>query len=435
MKKTPNAILKKTISLILILSAISYSSWFLINKHNKYLFRETFVKELNKKVFKSKIKKKPPTWMCEQIQEEFEPFVLNGITSKTVEKTFKKIKKTSPGNVIRYRIINNELFRYFDDDETVSLKDSSLEKAIKTILYFEPIKDIDIIISHQDGIPIGRDPEGFYITEKKEMQSPILCSAKKKNLPLVVLIPDWRSVSRWWLKEISSVLKATEKNNWESKKNYAFWRGSCTNGIRPKLCKMALKYPNHLYAKINSKVENEDLQMQFEQEGIYCSKGWYPMEKVLENKYLPLMDGVMSAAPAFQSRLLSNSLTLKQNYSGVQWFFKPLKPYVHYVPIKQDISDLIEKIEWAKKNDGLCKEISKNATDFALNNLMFEDVYLYFYLVLKKYSSLSLINSEEIKKEIKNNSNWMNIQKREKLKKNLLKSGFRKVCNRAEPDF
>ena len=142
----------------------------------------------------------------------------------------------------------------------------------------------------------------------------------------------------------------------------------------------------------------------------------------------------MSAAPAFQSRLLSNSLTLKQDFPGVQWFFKPLKPYVHYVPLKHDISDLIEKIEWAK-NDGLCKQISKNASEFALNNLMFEDVYLYFYLVLKKYSSLSLINSEEIKKEIKNNSNWMNIQKREKLKKNLLKSGFRKVCNRAEPDF
>ncbi|NGX29405.1 MAG: hypothetical protein K940chlam4_00237 [Candidatus Anoxychlamydiales bacterium] len=431
-----NVILKKLISVILFLSIGSYISWFLINKHNKYLFKETFVKELNKKVFKSKIKDKPPTWMIEQIQEEFEPFVSNGITSKRVDETFKKIRKTFLCNeIIRYRIINNELFRYFNNDETVSLKDSSLEKAIKTILYFEPIKDIDIIISHQDGIPIGEQSEGFYITEKKEMQAPILCSAKKKDLPLVILIPDWRSISRWWCKEIKCVLKAIDKNSWESKKNYAFWRGSLTNGIRSKLCKMALQYPNHLYAKLNAKVENKDLQTQLEQEGIYCAKGWYPMEKILENKYLPLMDGVMSAAPAFQSRLLSNSLTLKQDFPGVQWFFKPLKPYVHYVPLKHDISDLIEKIEWAKKNDNLCKEISKNATDFALNNLTFEDVYLYLYLVLKKYSSLSLINSEEIKKDIKNDSNWINIQKREKLKKKLLKSSFRKVCNFATPDF
>lgn len=214
-----------------------------------------------------------------------------------------------------------------------------------------------------------------------------------------------------------------------------FWRGSLTNGIRSKLCNIALQYPNHLYAKLNAKVENEDLQKKLEQDGIYCNKGWYPMKKILENKYLPLMDGVMSAAPAFQSRLLSNSLTLKQSFPGVQWFFKPLKPYVHYVPLKHNISDLIEKIEWAKKNDNLCKQISQNATDFALNNLMFEDVYLYFYLVLKKHSSLSLINSEEIKKDIKNDSNWMNIQKREKMKKKLIKSNSRKVSNVAMPNF
>jgi len=428
--------LKKPLLFVLILSVASYFSWRLINNHNKYLFKETFVKELNKKVFKSKIKGKPPAWMSEQIEKEFEPFVLSKITSKKVDETFKKIRKTFPCNeIIRYRIINNELFRYFNDEETISLKDSSLEKAIKTLLRLEPIEDLDIIISHQDGIPIGEQPERFYEMEKKEMQAPILCSAKKKDLPLVILIPDWRSVSRWWKKEISSVKKATKQNKWENKKNYAFWRGSLTNNIRLELCKLSLQYPNHLYAKLNAKVENRDFQRQLEEEGIYCSKGWYPMEKILENKYLPLMDGVMSAAPAFQSRLLSNSLTLKQDFPGTQWFFKPLKPYVHYVPLKHDLSDLIEKIEWAKENDDLCKQISKNSSDFALNNLMFEDVYLYLYLVLKKYSSLFLIKREEITKDIKNDSNWLNIQYREKLKKKLLKSTFKKVCNSAIPDF
>ncbi len=427
--------MKKLILLILILLVVFYVSVFLINKHNKYLSRETFVKELNKKKIKSKIKNKPPIWMSEQIEEEFSPFVSIGITSKTVDETFKKIRKTYPFNeIIRYRIINNELFRYFNNDEAISLKDSSLEKAIKTILYLERISNIDIIISHQDGIPICGQPKGFYITEKKHMQAPILCSAKKKDLPLVILIPDWRSVSRWWYNESKSVLKAVQKNSWENKKKYAFWRGSFTNSIRLKLCKMALQYPDHLYAKFNLKVEDEDLQKQLEKEGFYCNEGWYPMEKILENKYLPLMDGVMSASPAFQSRLLSNSLTLKQDYPGVQWFFKPLKPYVHYVPLKHDISDLIEKIEWAKKNDILCKQISENASVFALNNLMFEDVYFYLFLVLKKYSSLYLINSEE-KNDIKNDSGWINIQHREKLKKKLLKSNSRKVCNHAMPDF
>ena len=427
--------MKKIISLILILSIASYFSWSFIKKQNKYLSRETFAQELNKRVFKSKIKKQPPEWMIEQIEDEFAPFTSKGITIKTVDETFLKIRKTFPHNeIIRYRIIANELYRYFHDEEIVPLKDSSLEKAVKTILHFEEIRDMDFIISHQDGIPTGGQPKDFYVTEKKEMQAPLLCSAKKKDLPLVVLIPDWRSASKWWSKEIKSVLKGIDENSWDSKKNYGFWRGSSTNGIRPKLCRMALKYPNHLYAKINAPVD-EELQKQFEEEGIYCNKGWVFWEKLLENKYLPLMDGVMSAAPAYQSRLLSNSLTLKQDFPGVQWFFKPLKPYVHYVPLKNDISDLIEKLEWAKKNDSLCKQISENATNFALNNLMFEDVYLYFYLVLKKYSSLSLINREEIIKEIENDSNWINIHSKEKLKKRLLKKSSKAFCNYAAPGF
>jgi len=162
--------MKKLILFGLILSSTFYISWFFINKHNKYLDRETFVKEINKKKFKNKIKNTIPTWMIEQIEEDFEPFISNGITSKSVEKTFKKIRKTFPcREIIRYRIINNELFRYFNNNEIIPLKDSSLEKAIKTILYLEPIKDLDIIISHQDGIPIPGQIENFYITKKKEM--------------------------------------------------------------------------------------------------------------------------------------------------------------------------------------------------------------------------------------------------------------------------
>jgi len=41
-----------------------------------------------------------------------------------------------------------------------------------------------------------------------------------------------------------------------------------------------------------------------------------------------------------------------------------LKPYVHYIPIKEDFSDLIEKYHWAEDNPEKCEEIIDNCSTF-----------------------------------------------------------------------
>ena len=46
-----------------------------------------------------------------------------------------------------------------------------------------------------------------------------------------------------------------------------------------------------------------------------------------------------------------------------------MKPFVHYIPVKNDLSDFYEKFEWAKNNEHECTKIGKNAQDFAANNL------------------------------------------------------------------
>ena len=56
-----------------------------------------------------------------------------------------------------------------------------------------------------------------------------------------------------------------------------------------------------------------------------------------------------------------------------------------------------------------------------------EDVYVYLFLVLDKYSSLQSLNRKELKKEIAYHQNWVNIHKREKLKKKYLKSNMKNI--------
>jgi hypothetical protein len=48
------------------------------------------------------------------------------------------------------------------------------------------------------------------------------------------------------------------------------------------------------------------------------------------------------------------------------WFMEDhLVPYVHFVPVSEDFSDLEEVYEWCLDHDAECEEISKNATEFA----------------------------------------------------------------------
>lgn len=50
------------------------------------------------------------------------------------------------------------------------------------------------------------------------------------------------------------------------------------------------------------------------------------------------------------------------------WFFD-MEPFVHYIPVKNDLSDFYEKFEWAKNNEDECVKIGKQAQDFAKENL------------------------------------------------------------------
>ena len=40
-----------------------------------------------------------------------------------------------------------------------------------------------------------------------------------------------------------------------------------------------------------------------------------------------------------------------------------IKPFVHYVPVQSDLSDLLEKLEWAESHPKEAQRISDNATE------------------------------------------------------------------------
>jgi len=62
---------------------------------------------------------------------------------------------------------------------------------------------------------------------------------------------------------------------------------------------------------------------------------------------------------------------VERNY--IEYWHNQLIPYVHYIPVREDLSDLLIQIIWAEANPIKCKEITTAAFNFAQNNLTTEN--------------------------------------------------------------
>lgn len=97
------------------------------------------------------------------------------------------------------------------------------------------------------------------------------------------------------------------------------------------------------------------------------------------------MDGTV-AAYRFPYLMLGSSLILKQDSQYYEHFYSQLKGGTHYIPVKRNLSDLLEKIKWAKENDAKAQEIARTGQAAARELLQPSRLYCYYYKVLYLYS-------------------------------------------------
>lgn len=74
-------------------------------------------------------------------------------------------------------------------------------------------------------------------------------------------------------------------------------------------------------------------------------------------------------------------LYVDRNY--IEYFQDDLKPYKHYIPVKMDLSDLLDQVKWMQNNEKKCEEIANNAFEFAIKNFSEEKLLERIYQVYK----------------------------------------------------
>ncbi|HSX13204.1 MAG TPA: glycosyl transferase family 90 [Chlamydiales bacterium] len=349
------------------------------------------------KKFQEKVRNDPPQWMLQQIKEDLFPFKKMNISLNALNQTDAKIPKNEKA-VLRYRIVNNQVYLSSNRQKEGFEPCDRFQNALLTLCRLTKVPNVDFIMNHEDGTD-----HPFYLVED---QAPIFGWAKLKTTPFLILVPDYRSVSTLWFDDLHKLIQGKNfsgvNKQWAEKNQKAFWRGTYTEPVhRKQICQISKEFGDSVDAGLTGFFLPHDQHL------ITFVKPGASYEEHMEFKYLPVLDGIMCSYPGFQWRLLSGCLTMKQESDQIQWFYRALKPFVHYVPIKNDLSDLVAQVDLARNNDPLCKQISKNAKEFVLGNLLFEDVYLYLYLALSNYAKCL---DESVLKDLKKtpkNPDWV----------------------------
>ncbi|CAB9504889.1 O-glucosyltransferase LpsA [Seminavis robusta] len=146
---------------------------------------------------------------------------------------------------------------------------------------------------------------------------------------------------------------------WELKKEILIWRGAST-GTRHQVIEQLVSRPS------------KDIDVGFTAlvqdyrpvNRTAVTRPAMNMKELLSYKYLLSLEG-NDVASGLKWKLYSNSVVFMATPTCASWAMEDLLvPYYHYIPLKDDFSDLKEKIQWARENDDACAQIAQQATKY-----------------------------------------------------------------------
>ena len=187
---------------------------------------------------------------------------------------------------------------------------------------------------------------------------------------------------------------------WASKNAIAVFRGTSTgSGVTPstnqrlRAFELGKQNPTYLdvgFTKWNLRIRKHKTSKFLET----IERSSYPTVPPLSlqqqtdmYKYILTMEGHV-APYRLSYELSSSSVILLVESRWKMWYSRWLKEYTHYIPIKSDLSDLIEKIEWCRTHDAECQTIVKNAQDFYASILSLEGVLDYLQRMFIEISQI-----------------------------------------------
>jgi len=343
-----------------------------------------------KDIFLSKLYAPIPGWIEDQVNEDLAPFQNRSISQKELLDYY----ETQAGDLclIKFTIHNNQIYTEEkpNDGKKQDYRRQAFEDALKGISAVVTLPDVTFLLSLHDGFGILAP-------------IPVFGMCKRSQDAATILLPDFDALRAKFQVLTGRDLTQYEPQ-WGKKHPRLIWRGSTAQAslekgwlIRPDnidqfsrviLCKLSELYPKLIDAKFTffaQGAEHIPYLQRFRSPNI-------SYEQLMRYKYQIFIDGNVSPYSASGWKFFSNSLIFKPDSCWFQWYYKALKPYEHYIPVKENLEDLIDKVRWATTHDAEARVIAKNSREFALSHITLPDNWLYLYYVIYQYSRLNFIH-------------------------------------------
>ncbi|KAL4226109.1 Protein O-glucosyltransferase 1 [Mactra antiquata] len=308
------------------------------------------------------------------IDNDLEVWEKDGITQQMLD--------TAKSRGTHYQIINHKLYR--EDDCMFPARCKGVEHFILEII--KKLPDMEFILN----------PRDWPQSPKFQSPMPIFSFSKVRKQSWDIMYPAWTfwegGPAVWpiyptglgrWDEQREIIPKAAKKWPWDEKYNKGYFRGSRTSAERDPLILLSRKEPELVdaqYTKNQAWKSKED------------TLGWDPAKEVplvdhCDHKYLFNFRGV-AASFRFKHLFLCDSVVFHVGEEWLEFFYPAMKPWVHYIPVKQDLSDVKELLLFAQQNDDVVHDIAKRGRQFIWDHLRMEDISCYWLKLLKQYAKL-----------------------------------------------
>ncbi len=196
------------------------------------------------------------------------------------------------------------------------------------------------------------------LDDSDSIPSVAFCSSFADSL----LIPDFEYLRTHAYSGHEQIVK-NHAPDWSHRRPMAIWRGTTTGNAlkgdwrslpRVQLCEIASQRPDLFDVGISSitRLENA-VEAARELASKKLMRDFMKAERWVKYKYHIDIDGHSNAWSGFFTKLMTGSPVLKvASISHFrQWYYDRLEPFVNFVPVQTDMSDLTEKLLWLQAND------------------------------------------------------------------------------------
>lgn len=245
--------------------------------------------------------------------------------------------------------------------------------------------DIELVVNVRDWPQIH--------SSRHRSSIPPVFSFSKDHSYLDILYPAWAfwaggpaietfptGIGKW--DELSNKI-ASHAGEWTHKKSQIFFRGSRTSEERDPLILLSRSNFNIIDARYTKNQAWRSIKDTLNEEPAPI----VTFEEHCKYKYLINVRGV-AASFRFKHLFLCKSVVFNVESSQIEFFYHALKPWIHYVPIKHDLSDLMDKFHFLEENPMIAQEIATRGYQFIRQSLTNEHVTAYWEKLVSRYSQL-----------------------------------------------